>query len=127
MLAACKILSIRNSEMSLLKYVNSILLLKGGAKKTLFLRLNSTNDCMSYPSTIALADKLAGDVMEKMLTWKDAVENKAHPGYYFVGDNLDIRLESRLKRSSSLSNCSLQDTCPWECSEKCISTGSNYS
>lgn len=42
--AACKILSVRNAELSLLKYIVSILMLKGGAKKTLFLRLNSTGD-----------------------------------------------------------------------------------
>lgn len=41
--AGCKLLATRNREMSLLKYINSILMLKGGAKKTLFNRLNHTS------------------------------------------------------------------------------------
>ena len=69
-----------------------------------------------------------------MLTWKDVVENKAHPGYYFVGDILDIRLESRYQsavggsKDHHLYQIAAYKICdPLGCSEKCISTGSNYS
>jgi len=40
--AGCKLLSTFNRNMSLLQYTNSILMLKGGAKKTLFNRFNAT-------------------------------------------------------------------------------------
>ena len=101
MSVACKVLSIQNQEMSLLKYDNSFLLLKGGAKKGLFLRLNATHDCMSYSSTLELAQQLSNNIIARLNQWKLAAENGDGDGYYSVGDNLDLRVQCRYQSSSS--------------------------
>ena len=45
---ACKLVSLYNREMDSLQRLHSLVLLKGGAKKSAFRRLNATNDCSSY-------------------------------------------------------------------------------
>lgn len=60
--------------MNAVQRLNSLILLKGGAKKVAFQRLNSTNDCLSYKATLSMADtfgsKWEGDVMK----WVDEVD-----------------------------------------------------
>ena len=138
--AGCKLLNAYNKEMKSLLAVNDIMFLKGGMKKSAFNRMQSTSDCHSYTTTIALADKLANDWDVPLREWKRDVEqaheiekelitqikyvqdtidlcggqednallaelvfgkldlekrlsehrSSMHPGYYFVGDNVDM-------------------------------------
>ncbi|XP_062571098.1 uncharacterized protein LOC134233123 [Saccostrea cucullata] len=137
-----KLLSIHNQELSLFQHINSIILLKGGCKKSTFRRLNSTFDCLSYPATLALADRYGADWDRNIRSWQVTVEQdretedqlmnsvhvyeelvrvhqdvdrdpeftlalssarqdlqqhrkNMHPGYYFVGDNVDLRTKVR--------------------------------
>lgn len=139
---ACKILSLHNREMNTVKRLNSITLLKGGAKKSAFRRLNGTHDCMSYQSTLQMADDFGSGWEAKLMNWVhkvdedirlekkylnniehlelnavflddplDSVSNlfqienvktdlkkhrsSMHNGYYFVGDNVDMRTNVR--------------------------------
>lgn len=116
--------------------------MKGGCKKSAFRRLNSTFDCLSYPATLALADRYGKDWDKTIKNWKVAVEQdratedrlmdsvqvyeelasmrqdvdedtevtlalsnvrqdldqhrqSMHPGYYFVGDNVNMRTKVR--------------------------------
>ena len=149
--AGCKLLNAYNKEMKSLQAINDILFLKGGMKKSAFSRMQSTSDCHSYTTTIALADKLANDWDVPLKEWKRAVEleneiekelitqinyvkdtidlcggqddnellaelvfgkldlekrlsdhrSSMHPGYYFVGDNVDMVTKVRQMTSTS--------------------------
>ena len=50
--AACKLVSLYNSHMNVIQRLNSLILLKGGAKKSVFRRLSVTNDCLVYNATL---------------------------------------------------------------------------
>ena len=45
--AGCKLVSIYSQGMNLLQSIDSLMLLKGGFKKSAFTRLNTTNDCVT--------------------------------------------------------------------------------
>jgi hypothetical protein len=139
--AACTLISVHNREMSALAYINSIILLKGGAKKSSFSRLNATKICMSYQSTLEKANEIADNADTQLEAWQkkvwderqhelklledihqlegetepgsvtSSVLTKAalevelqclrlqmHPGYYIVGDNVDMRTHVRHHR-----------------------------
>ena len=114
-------------------------MLRGGCKKSVFGRLNSTGNCLSYQATLNMVDKLA----IKLVQWKSKVESDVeieirllkqienidetrdflaaqemptdalmmelesqnqsltthrramHPGYYFIGDNVDMKTSVR--------------------------------
>ena len=141
--AGCKLLSIHSKDMNLLQSINSLLLLKGGCKKSAFTRLNMTNDCLSYQVTLALAERVGNQWSDDITSWKETVESDViieqnllkdisdvkltldliihnpsatvdtmfqlaeleqrlethrksmHHGYYFVGDNVDMRTSVR--------------------------------
>lgn len=140
--AACKLISLHNRDMNAVQRLNSLILLKGGAKKVAFQRLNSTNDCLSYKATLSMADtfgsKWEGDVMkwvdevdkdvrhersllkeinrleedaifiidpiesvsnlfqtETVKTELQNLQSTMHKGFYFVGDNVDLRTKVR--------------------------------
>ncbi|XP_053374786.1 uncharacterized protein LOC128547092 [Mercenaria mercenaria] len=128
--------------MDAVQQINSIILLKSGAQKSAFRRLNATHDCLGYSSTLLMADNF-GSMWEKdLLSWVEAadkdraiekqlvgeidrleedaifiddpVESVANmfqtenvkvdllthranmqKGYYFVGDNVDMRTKVR--------------------------------
>ena len=141
--AGCKLLSIFNKDMNVFQHLNSLVLWKGGCKKSAFSRLNATFDCLSYQATLNLADKLGKDWDKDILLWQEQVTTDAarelsllheknnikesldlldgdpermvslilelsdvetalenhrecmNPGYYFVGDNVDMRTKVR--------------------------------
>ena len=147
--AGCKLLSIYSRDMNLLQSINSLMLLKGGCKKSAFTRFNTTNDCLSYQATLNLAEKVGNKWSDDIISWKETVENDVviekrllseisdvkqtldivnqdpvtavdslfqlaelesrmeshrnnmHPGYYFVGDNVDLRTNVRHMTSTS--------------------------
>ena len=139
---ACKLVSLYNREMDSLQRLHSLVLWRGGAKKSAFCRLNATNDCLSYSATLSMADKFGLKWEDGLLKWVDQVDrdiakekeciNKLqnleedrlfiedpmeiasnvllvenvkkglnqhrsdmHPGFYFVGDNIDMRTKVR--------------------------------
>jgi hypothetical protein len=131
--AAATLINVNNREMSALHYIQSFILLKGGAKKSAFTRLNAMKSCMSYYSTMDKANEFAAqaDVQHskwKSIVWDDRIReleimnaldnfgedsietrsrlenelttlrNGMHPGYYIVGDNVDMRTHVRHQR-----------------------------
>jgi hypothetical protein len=135
--AASILITSYSREMSAVAFINSIVLLKGGAKKSTFTRLNAVKTCMSYKATLEKADEVANLEEENMAEWrktvwseqqsersllsdiktlKSSVDNvsillrssfenqltalraRMHPGYYFVGDNVDMRTHVRHHR-----------------------------
>ena len=68
--AAGILISVHNREMSALEYINSMILLKGGAKKSAFRRLNATHMCMSYCSTMDKANTIADNAENKLHEWQ---------------------------------------------------------
>jgi hypothetical protein len=138
--AACTLISVYNREMSALAYINSIILLKGGAKKSALSRLNATKICMSYQATLDKASEIPDNTDIKLKDWQtlvfddrareknvmDEISNLQeledtgailtiadlntqlqclrlgmHPGYYIVGDNVDMRTHARYHRLSN--------------------------
>ncbi|XP_053398038.1 uncharacterized protein LOC123565316 [Mercenaria mercenaria] len=141
---ACKLVSLYNRELNAVQRMNSLCLLRGGAKKSAFRRLNATNDCLGYQSTLLMADQFGlrwesdlkkwvkqvdsdrkkearllnritsleedsmfiefDDPVESVHTLFMAENLKAemsnlrstmHSGYYFVGDNVDMKTKVR--------------------------------
>lgn len=149
--AGCKLLNLYNRDMKSLQLINDVLFLKGGMKKSGFTRLQSTNDCHSYLTTLLLADRFANEWDEQLIGWKEFVETDSeledqlikqisyiqdtidlcggavkvdlvndlvlekstleknlrdhrssmHPGYYFIGDNVDMVTKVRHMTSTS--------------------------
>ena len=141
--AGCKLLSVYNQELNAVQYLNSAILLKGGAKQSAFARFNSTMDCLSYTSTLKMSDEFGKDWNTEILSWARQVEEDSntekqieqqisvakdtidflgddpaaavdsaleaaeleetlsnfrkgmHPGFYFIGDNVDMRTSVR--------------------------------
>ena len=140
--AACKLVSLYNRDMDSLQRLHSLVLLRGGAKKSAFRRLNATHDCLSYSATLSMADKFGLKWENDLLKWVDQVDkdiakqknyvqelqdleeegvflddpierasnqflienakkeldqhrSDMHPGFYFVGDNIDMRTKVR--------------------------------
>ena len=73
--AASSLLAIRSQEMSAVQYIHSLILMKGGAKKSAFSRLNATKSCMSYESTIKKQDEIAGNAVKHLQSWQKEVWN----------------------------------------------------
>jgi hypothetical protein len=71
--AASTLITVHNREMSALEYVNSLILLKGGAKKSAFTRLNATKTSMSYMSTLDKANAIANNADERFNVWQSTV------------------------------------------------------
>ena len=141
--AACKLVSLYNSHMNVIQRLNSLILLKGGAKKSVFRRLSVTNDCLGYMATLSMADDFSSSWANNLQEWSTDVQEDSriekqmsdkikalheesdilgddvltaatimfqlaeadaelekhratmHPGYYFVGDNVDMRTKVR--------------------------------
>lgn len=93
--AGCQLISVFNSDLDATRRVKSIVLKKGGLKKTGFKRLASLNTCLSYNSTNTLMEKLGQGYDSKLVDWKEEVE----PG---VKREVDI-LES-LKKAQTAEN-----------------------
>jgi hypothetical protein len=158
--AACKLIHTYCSDLNLLQYVNSIILLKGGAKKSTFRRLQLSGDCSSYQTVINAADRIAGQWAHPLLEWKKCVEDDTrqesailkkitdverildadgqdvdhvlyleclrdelsttrtfmHPGYYFVGDNVDLATKVRhITNDYRNQSQHLYQICAYEC------------
>lgn len=143
--AGCKLISLHNRNMNAIQSWNSLILLKGGAKKSAFRRLSSSYDCLTYSTTLAMADNFSSTWEDKLVLWSDKVyqdskiegqirdeikdlkeetdllqdhddvlasatnmfciadaearlenhQSTMHPGFYFVGDNVDMRTNVR--------------------------------
>lgn len=72
--AACKLISLHNRDMNAVQRLNSLILLKGGAKKAAFQRLNSTNDCLSYKATLSMVDGFGSKWEADVMKWVDEVD-----------------------------------------------------
>jgi hypothetical protein len=96
-LTACaKVIAIHCEDMNILKQINSIILKKGGLKKTGFIRLAKTYDCMSYTFTNQIFDTFADSAHATINGWKEDVESDSNdPGYTIADDNVDWELGSR--------------------------------
>ena len=46
--AGCKLIALHDRNMNALQGLNSLILLKGGAKKSAFRRFSSSYDCLAY-------------------------------------------------------------------------------
>lgn len=141
--AGCKLLSVYNRDLNAVQHVVSLMLLKGGCKKSAFTRLNSMYDCLSYPATLNIADTYATNWTDDIQSWAQQIEEdrrmelslveqirdaqqsialfdaeaiesvdqvfrlsdlekqleihrtKMHEGFYFVGDNVDMKSKVR--------------------------------
>ena len=72
--AGCQLISVFNSDLDATRRVKSIVLKKGGLKKSGFKRLASLNTCLSYNSTNTLMEKLVQGHESKLVDWKEEVE-----------------------------------------------------
>ena len=72
--AECKLLVVFNQEMNALEYMNSAILLKGGAKQSAFARLNATFDCLSYMSTLNMSEEFGKDWNIELLSRAKCVD-----------------------------------------------------
>ena len=52
--AACKLISLYNRDMDSVQRLHSLVLLRGGAKKSTFRRLNATHDCLRVTQQLFL-------------------------------------------------------------------------
>ena len=81
--------------MNILKQITSIILKKGGLKKTGFIRLAKTYDCMSYTYTNQVFDTFADSAHGTIKVWKEDVESSpSDPGFTIADDNVDWELGS---------------------------------
>ena len=76
--AACKLVSLYNSHMNVIQRLNSVKLLKGGAKKSVFRRLSVTNDCFGYMATLSMADNFSSSWAYSLQQWSTAVQEDTH-------------------------------------------------
>lgn len=140
--ASAGLVHLYNREMNVFQCMNSLIMLKGGCKKSAFSRFNATGNCLSYRASLNMADSLASGWEKQLLEWKsevelpvgieEAIQNQIetldetidlmcesprcevlileleqlrcslnehrktmHPGFYFVGDNVDLRTQVR--------------------------------
>ena len=101
--AACQLISVYNKGMSATHCLKSVILKRGGLKKVGLQRLSSLYNCMGYKATNTMFEKFGNDFDRDLKVWKEAVEKAElqshrramHPGYYFTGDNVDIRCKPR--------------------------------
>ena len=71
--AGSKLLSLYNQELNLYQHINSIILWRGGCKKSAFTRLNTTNDSSSYRASLDIVDKLGHKWQEDLNEWQEEV------------------------------------------------------
>ena len=71
--AGCKLLSIFNDDMSALRHINSILLKKGGLKKSGFIRMCASYDTMSYMTANRIQESFGKDHDSDILSWKNQI------------------------------------------------------
>lgn len=140
--AACKLISLHTRNLDAVQRLNSLILLKGGAKKSAFRRFSATNDCLSHQTTLLMADNFGLTWESDLLKWVEDVDQDIaqeqlyaheikrleedalfiddplesvsnmfhteqikndlknhratmHSGFYFVGDNIDMRTKVR--------------------------------
>ena len=67
--AGCKLLSVYSQDLNALQHIGSIILLKGGCKKSAFTTLCSTYDTLSYQATLSIADKFGADWSSEIQSW----------------------------------------------------------
>ena len=72
--AGCKLIALHNRNMNALQSWNSLILLKAGAKKSAFRRLNASSDCLSYSTTLGITDKFSSNWEDKLLAWSKSVK-----------------------------------------------------
>ena len=141
--STAKLIHIFNRDLNVFQSLNSVIMLRGGCKKSAFDRLNSTGNCLSYQATLNMVDKLVINWSDELVQWKSKVESDVeienrlikqienidetidflaaqemptdalmmelesqkqsltthrramHPGYYFIGDNVDMKTSVR--------------------------------
>jgi len=104
--AGCKLLAAFNKHMSAVRHINSMILLAGGAKRSIFSRLSKTLDTLCYVAVWQKANDMSLMIEPLMMTWKEGkVESKPEQNssqqlqcmqsYQFVGDNVDLRTRAR--------------------------------
>ena len=89
--AGCKLLSVYNRELNAVQHVVSLVLLKGGCKKSAFTRLNSINDCLSYQATLNIADNFADTWTYEIKTWTKQIEDDKRVEIMYTQQIKDIR------------------------------------
>ena len=108
-MAGCKLLAVYNQELYAVKYINSAILLNGGAKQSAFARFNSTMDCLGHISTIKMSDEFGMDWNTEILLWARQVEEDsntekqieqqisvAKDTIYLLGDDPDATVDCAL-------------------------------
>ena len=89
--AACKLVSLYNSHMNVIQRLNSVKLLKGGAKKSVFRCLSVTNDCFGYMATLSMADNFSSSWAYSLQQWSTAVQEDTHFEKQMSGNIQDLQ------------------------------------
>lgn len=95
--AAAKVIFIRCRDMNVVQQITTLMMKKGGLKKSGFKRLGKTFDCMNYKFANDLLDVFSSRFESTIQTWKEEVENPKCKGKGFVigSDNVDWELGRR--------------------------------
>ena len=72
-----KLIHLYNRDMNLFQLMNSLIMMRGGCKKSAFRRLNATGNCQGYSATLSMVDRMAADWEKPILDWKSKVEMSA--------------------------------------------------
>ena len=95
--AGATLINTYSRDMCVVKEIKSIILKKGGLKKSAFKRLGKLYDCMSYNYVNDLLDVFSSRYYVTILKWKAQVESPecCHAGYSLGNDNVDWELGRR--------------------------------
>lgn len=89
--AGCKLLTVYNKEMNALQHVNSMILLKGGCKKSAFTRLNSTHDVLSYPAVLHAVDKYGERWSDELRAWSTRIKQESDIERRMIQEIKDVK------------------------------------
>ena len=70
--------------MDSIQRINSLIILRGGAKKSAFQRFHSTHDCLSYPSTLSMAYDFGSKWEADMMKWVHEVDKDNRLEKYLI-------------------------------------------
>ena len=72
--ASASLIHVFNRDMNVFQCVTSLIMFKGGCKKSKFNSLNAISNCLSNRATLDMTDRLASGWEKQLLEWKSEVE-----------------------------------------------------